>query len=64
MPDSIRMIPTSRPDGAVILECPCGYRGFADAHGKAVCPRCNRGAVVASVEPVATKAAAPKRARK
>jgi hypothetical protein len=42
---SVKIIPSVNP-GQVILECPCGYRAFADLHGKAVCPRCNRGAVV------------------
>ena len=46
MSDGIRMITTSRPDGAVIIECDCGYRAFADPHGKAVCSKCNRGAVI------------------
>jgi len=56
MPDELRLIPTSRPDGAFVLECPCGYRAFTDAHGKAVCPKCNRSAVVAADGPqVATK---------
>lgn len=65
MSDGVRIIPTVRPDGAVILQCPCGYQGFADPHGKAVCPRCNRGVTVEPVERVVVKEAPrPGRRRK
>jgi hypothetical protein len=50
--NTLKIIPSTRPDGAVILKCTCGHRSFADSHGKAVCPECGAVEVVdgASVE--------------